>query len=40
MPFGAASPKARVSYSALMVDGVTTHLGSASLWAGVGYRFQ
>ena len=31
---------ARVSYSALMVDGVTTHLGSASLWAGVGYRFE
>lgn len=31
---------ARLSYSALMVDGVTTHLGSASLWAGVGYRFQ
>ena len=31
---------ARVSYSALMVDRVTTHLGSASLWAGVGYRFE
>lgn len=31
---------ARLSYSALMVDGVTTHLGSSSLWAGVGYRFE
>ncbi len=30
----------RVSYSAMMVDGATTHLGSASLWAGVGYRFE
>lgn len=28
---------ARVSYSALSVDGVTTHLGAASVWAGVGY---
>ena len=31
---------ARLNYSALMVDGVTTHLGSASGWAGVGYRFE
>ena len=31
---------ARLSYSALMVDGVTTHLGSSSVWAGVGYQFQ
>ncbi len=31
---------ARVSYSALSVDGVTTHLGASSVWAGVGYGFR
>lgn len=31
---------ARLSYSALLVDGVTTHLGSSSVWAGVGYGFR
>lgn len=31
---------ARVSYSAMMLDGATTHLGAASLWGGIGYRLQ